>query len=252
MEQQRQMFEHLIASKPRREGRMATAATLVSLLFHGAVVAGLVWATMAVGQETEEQEEQVTLFQLPEEEPIPPPPPPPPPPAQVEVVAPAEALEDVPRGFQTLAMPTVILPDIPPPSSFATIEADFSGEGVEGGKAAGKAVEGQGETDVYAGPVVTPYTVAPELKNRDEVQRALSRYYPPLLRDAGIGGTVLVWLLIDEEGQVRKYQVKESSGHTALDDAALKVADIMRFSPALNRDRKVPVWVALPITFTVR
>ncbi|HEX7089394.1 MAG TPA: TonB family protein [Longimicrobiales bacterium] len=250
MEEQQQMFAHLIASKPRREGRAATAATLVSLLFHGALVAGLVWATLAVGQETEEPEEQVTLFQLPEEEPIPPPPPPPPPP-EVRVEAPPEALEDVPRGFQTLSMPTVILPEIPPPSTFATNELDFSGEGVEGGKADGKAVEG-GTGDVYAGPMFTPYTVAPELKNREEVARALSRYYPPLLRDAGIGGTVLVWFLIDEEGKVRKYQVKESSGHEALDEAALKVADIMRFSPALNRDRKVTVWVALPITFTVR
>ena len=38
----------------------------------------------------------------------------------------------------------------------------------------------------------------------------------------------------------------------ALDDAALKVATIYRFSPALNRDKKVPVWVSFPITFQVR
>src|SRR5690606_727683 len=37
--------------------------------------------------------------------------------------------------------------------------------------------------DLSARPVPTPYTVAPELRNRAEVQRALVRFYPPLLRD---------------------------------------------------------------------
>jgi len=106
--------------------------------------------------------------------------------------------------------------------------------------------------DISAAPVPTPFTVAPELRNRDEVRRALERFYPPFLRDAGIGGTVLVWFFIDETGKVRNHLIKESSGHKALDEAALKVAEIMQFSPALNRDKKVPVWVALPIDFRTR
>ena len=106
--------------------------------------------------------------------------------------------------------------------------------------------------DISAAPVPTPFTVAPELRNRDEVRRALERFYPPFLRDAGIGGTVLVWFFIDETGKVRNHLIKESSGHKALDEAALKVADIMQFTPALNRDKKVPVWVALPIDFRTK
>ena len=105
------------------------------------------------------------------------------------------------------------------------------------------------EVDLSEQPVLTPYTVAPELKNRAEVERALKRHYPPLLRDAGIGGDVLVWFFIDETGKVRKTLLKDSSGHKALDEAAMKVAEIMEFTPALNRDKKVPVWVQLPITF---
>ena len=104
--------------------------------------------------------------------------------------------------------------------------------------------------NLEAAPVFTPYTVAPELRNRDEVSRALIRYYPPLLRDAGIGGTVLVWFFIDEQGRVQKTQVQKSSGQQSLDQAALRVADLMRFTPALNRDQKVKVWVALPIVFS--
>ena len=107
-------------------------------------------------------------------------------------------------------------------------------------------------TDISAAPTFTPYTVRPDIKNRPEVARALEREYPPLLRDAGIGGTVQVWFFIDEQGRVQQTQVNESSGHKALDDAAITVASIIQFTPALNRDKRVPVWISLPITFTTR
>jgi len=106
--------------------------------------------------------------------------------------------------------------------------------------------------EVAAGPTFTPFTVAPSITNRDEVVRAMEKEYPPLLRDAGIGGTVKVYFFIDETGRVRDTRVDQSSGHQALDEAALKVASVYRFSPALNRDQKVPVWVSFPITFQVR
>jgi protein TonB len=106
--------------------------------------------------------------------------------------------------------------------------------------------------DISAAPTFTPFTVAPSILNRDEVVRAMEREYPPLLRDAGIGGTVKVYFFIDENGAVQDTRVDQTSGHQALDEAALKVANIYRFSPALNRDKKVPVWVSFPITFQVR
>jgi len=34
--------------------------------------------------------------------------------------------------------------------------------------------------------------------------------------------------------------------------AALNVANVIEFTSALNRDKKVPVWISLPITFTTR
>jgi protein TonB len=107
-------------------------------------------------------------------------------------------------------------------------------------------------TDISSAPTFTPFTVAPSILNRQEVVRAMEREYPPLLRDAGIGGTVRVFFFIDEQGTVQDYRIDQSSGHQALDDAALAVADVYRFSAALNRDKKVPVWVSFPITFQVR
>jgi protein TonB len=107
-------------------------------------------------------------------------------------------------------------------------------------------------TDLSAQPTFTPFTVAPEIQNRNEVIRAMEREYPPLLRDAGIGGTVRVYFFIDEGGRVQDTRIDQSSGHQALDQAALNVAEVYQFSPALNRDQRVPVWVSFPITFQVR
>lgn len=108
---------------------------------------------------------------------------------------------------------------------------------------------GEVALDVSAAPMFVPHTVKPDYTNAAEVMRALEREYPPLLRDAGIGGTVQVWFFIDENGAVQNQLVQETSGHEALDAAALRVAPVFRFTPALNRDKAVPVWISLPITF---
>jgi TonB family protein len=104
-------------------------------------------------------------------------------------------------------------------------------------------------TDVAAAPTFTPFTVRPEIKNRDELAQAMEREYPPLLKDAGIGGTVIVHFFIDEEGVVRNSVLARSCGQNTLDEAALKIAPIAQFTPALNRDQRVAVWIQLPIIF---
>lgn len=111
---------------------------------------------------------------------------------------------------------------------------------------------GMQEADLARAPVFTPYTVAPSLRNREEVAAILVKEYPPLLRDSGIGGISVVWFFIDEKGTVIDTRLFRSSGHVPLDEAALRVATTMRFSPAMNREVRVPVWVQIPITFTVR
>ncbi len=121
---------------------------------------------------------------------------------------------------------------------------------------------------ILAGPVFTPMMVRPEVTNRDEVQAALMREYPAALRNAGIGGTVVVWLYLSETGQNLHSRISQSSGQEEFDRAALRVADVMRFTPAMNprqvrnsvplsqpviRVREVPVavWIQIPITFAV-
>jgi TonB family protein len=100
-------------------------------------------------------------------------------------------------------------------------------------------------------PSFIPYTVAPSLQNKKEVLSYLQRVYPNQLRMAGVGGAVVLWLYIDEDGQVLRTVVAESSGYHQLDDAAQQVAAKMEWSPALNRDKKTAVWLSQAIDFSV-
>jgi periplasmic protein TonB len=106
------------------------------------------------------------------------------------------------------------------------------------------------EIDLSEQPSFTPYSVKPELKNPEELQRALERHYPNTFKDAGIGGTTLLWVFIDMVGAVQNTKVVQTSGYQELDDAAeLAIRSTARFSPAYNRDQRVPVWIQLPVTF---
>jgi TonB family protein len=79
----------------------------------------------------------------------------------------------------------------------------------------------------------------------------MMREYPAVLRDNGIGGTVRISFYVDVEGRVQETRITEHSPYEALAEAALSVADVYRFAPALNRDTVVPVWVTFAITFQV-
>lgn len=107
-------------------------------------------------------------------------------------------------------------------------------------------------TELEGADEFTPFDVPPRVRNTAEILRALERSYPATLRQVGIGGTVSVLFHVDETGRVRATRLAESSGHPALDRAALEVSEVYRFSPALNRDRRVAVWVQIPIKFEVR
>jgi TonB family protein len=95
--------------------------------------------------------------------------------------------------------------------------------------------------------------VPPNLINRDEVARALSRNYPPLLRDAGVTGQVLLRIRILSDGTVDPQSVSvEMSTHDAFTDAAKRVVLLMRFSSAKVAGTPVRVWVSLPVTFQLQ
>jgi protein TonB len=226
----------LLASNPTKDKGTAVTGFLSTVL-HLGIVGGVVGST--IGNTIESEVEEVTVMELTAELAAPPPPPPPP----VEGPPPAEF-----EGFQTLTVPDIVPAEIPPPGEFVIRAEDFTGQGVEGGPG------GDQDDDVVAigeVPTFTPFTVAPVMQNGAEVARALEREYPQILKDAGVGGRVVVWIRLDEQGEVQDVQINVSSGQPSLDEAAIRVGQIIRFTAAMNRDQQVPVWVSIPIQFQV-
>jgi protein TonB len=232
-------FGVLLASQPPamaggiRSGVLSTA-------FHVALATFLIMTTMSAGQTDEEEEP--TYVELVEETAVPPPPPPPPPP---------ELAPEVPQTniISQLEMPTIILDAIPAPA--LNVQFDFQALAAGTGVAASDRANSDSTVANPDVPGFTPMTVRPSLLNVSDIQTALVREYPAVLRDAGIGGAPVLWLYIGTDGVVQRTQVQETSGFEALDQAAANVASQMRFSPAYNRDQQVAVWVQIPIRFQV-
>lgn len=159
---------------------------------------------------------------------------------------------EIPPPPQAIARPaTPVITDAQIDDDITIASTTFEDNPVENLPPPPSATAGASE-DLSRAPTFTPMTVRPELRNSSAVQAALVRNYPPLLRDAGIGGSPIVWFFIDENGKVVKTQLSKPSGYQALDEAALNVAQLMQFSPAYNRDKKVPVWVEIPIVFSAK
>lgn len=93
-------------------------------------------------------------------------------------------------------------------------------------------------------------TTQPRITNIQQIGRALERTYPPLLRDAGVEGLVVLRLWVSETGQVSDVQVLRSS-HEAFEDPAREAARLARFRPAMLGERPVRTTVEIPMQFTL-
>lgn len=97
-----------------------------------------------------------------------------------------------------------------------------------------------------------PLMVPPAILNSAELYQLMHEEYPRPLRDAGIGGVVKIEAYVSAEGEVEQVRVAAGSGYETLDEAALRVAERMRCSPALQRDRNVGAWLSTSLEFRVR
>lgn len=101
-------------------------------------------------------------------------------------------------------------------------------------------------------PAPTPAPVVPRILKVSRVlnSQALSLpppIYPPLARQTRTQGTVIVQVLIDEEGKV--VSAKATSGHAFLVPEAQKAALRARFSPTVLGDQKVKVQGVITYNF---
>jgi protein TonB len=74
--------------------------------------------------------------------------------------------------------------------------------------------------------------------------------YPPTEARQGVGGTVVLIISIDGQGNVLDVSVEKSSRNRNLDRAAMDAARKWRFKPAMSGGQGVPSRVRVPVDFT--
>jgi len=96
---------------------------------------------------------------------------------------------------------------------------------------------GTGSGNIRAKRVAVSYAYSPKPE------------YPESARREGREGTVVLRVLVDEEGRSKSLEVNHSSGFEALDRAALSTVRGWRFNAARYGDQRVESWVKIPIVF---
>lgn len=94
-------------------------------------------------------------------------------------------------------------------------------------------------------PLVPPSFNAGYLNNPAPV-------YPSLSRRMGEEGRVMLRVHVSEQGTATQVQLRASSNHPRLDEAALEAVRRWRFVPARRGDQPVAAWVLVPISFSLR
>ncbi|MDT8322824.1 MAG: energy transducer TonB, partial [Bacteroidota bacterium] len=75
--------------------------------------------------------------------------------------------------------------------------------------------------------------------------------YPPIAKRAGIEGTVVVRVLLDKNGRVEKTEILKSIGG-GCDEAAVDAIRSLRFTPGLQREKPVRVYISIPVHFRLQ
>jgi protein TonB len=171
------------------------------------------------------------------------------PPPAVQPPAQDPAVAVVPAADATVGSPA-------PPRGAAIEAAGGGGTGPAGagggsmaepGGGTGTAVSsGAGNGSGASGAAMTAALTPPRPRT------GISPVYPRGARAAGIEGTVRVTALVDASGAVASAEVSSSSGHAALDRAALDEVLRTVFQPAVQNGKPVPCRLIIPIRFQLQ
>lgn len=94
-------------------------------------------------------------------------------------------------------------------------------------------------------PVFTPVEVFPNCTYRPTPE------YPDLARQAGVEGSVVLWVYVNTDGTVGNVVLYNGSGVGSLDQAAMDAAWNTRWSPAMNNGIPVSCWTTVTFNFTL-
>ncbi|XHS80361.1 energy transducer TonB [Burkholderiaceae bacterium UC74_6] len=87
--------------------------------------------------------------------------------------------------------------------------------------------------------------------SRQCTEQTVARHYPPLLRERGVEGRVLLRVRVDERGRAAEVLVSRGSGWRLLDEAAQRLTQDCRFVPAHRGGHALMSWVEYPVSFAL-
>ena len=219
------MFETLIESKRKADKKRFLGVGFVSLTIHTALIAAAIIATVKTGQsDTKVRTVTVVVYVDPQQQKH-----------QVQI-------EGLIKGFRNVVLPPDIekLKDIPRIDLHEKWDPkQYSGTGVEGGATNGVDPTG----DVYAESLVDV---------KPEVLSAPQPPYPELLRQARIGGRVLIEAIIDTSGRAERHSVRiVQSPDPAFDSGSRNWILNALFRPARVHGRAVRVLIQVPLDYRI-
>jgi len=103
----------------------------------------------------------------------------------------------------------------------------------------------QGQTEEMGPPRFMPAEVFPVCTYQPRPD------YPAMAAQAGVEGTVTLWVYVASSGSVSDVRLYNSSGVNSLDDAAMSAAWNTRWTPAQNNGIPVGVWTTLTVNFNL-
>lgn len=114
--------------------------------------------------------------------------------------------------------------------------------------------EGALEKKVHSPKPVTasPAQDRPSAESRPVYLHHPAPAYPRLARKRRYEGTVILEVLVNQEGRVSELSVFKSSGFAVLDRAALKAVKKWRFEPGRKGVEKAAQWVNIPVRFKLK
>ena len=218
----------LLETKRKSQKKTLFGVGATSLALHAAVIGGAVYVTLSArpADPAVRMDTTVVLLVPAERQPALPPP------AQL-----AEPL----WGFQTVTVPTQLPTSVPKIDLHERFDPkDYSGIGVEGGRAKGVVPSGN---EVYSEALV---------EERPALLSAPPAPYPDLLKRAGIHGRVLLRAIVDTTGRVEPSSIEiATSPNPGFDGPAREWILRALFRPARVHGRAVRVHITQPLDYSV-
>jgi protein TonB len=101
-------------------------------------------------------------------------------------------------------------------------------------------------------PPPAPHVItAPGTQAKITFQPDVNEYYPEVSRRNNEEGRPVVKICINAAGKVDSAELVTSSSHPLLDEAAIKVAKLMKFKPATQEGKPIASCPTLPVKFVL-